>query len=100
MGAVSRPVFSFRPNLEHPDHKKAWEILQRVPEGQKNRFVVDAILKVQETAYLEEVIRRAVRDEVKGGSVTQSVGQGMQEPQKQEIPSQMLDFLSQIEDCM
>lgn len=92
---MSRPVFSFRPNLEHPDHKKAWEILQRVPEGQKNRFVVDAILKVQETAYLEEVIRRAVRDEVKGGSVTQNKVGG-----RQEIPGQMLDFLSQMEDGM
>lgn len=100
MGEVSRPVFSFRPNLEHPDHKKAWEILQGIPEGQKNRFLVDAILKGAEAAYLEKVIRKTVREELKGGSVTQSVGQEMQEPPNEEIPSQMLDFLSQIEDCM
>lgn len=100
MGEVSRPVFSFRPNLECPDHRKAWDILQGIPEGQKNRFLVDTILKGAEATYLEEVIRKTVREELKGGSVTQSVGQGMQEPLNQEIPSQMLDFLSQIEDCM
>lgn len=89
---MSRPVFSFRPNLENPEHKKAWEILQDVPEGQKNRFLVDAILKGQESSCLEETIRRAVREELKGHVVEHSTASAAKE-----IPNQMLDFLSQME---
>ncbi|MCB6416665.1 plasmid segregation centromere-binding protein ParR, partial [Faecalimonas umbilicata] len=44
---MSRPVFSFRPKLEDPSHKRAWEILQRVPEGQKNAFLAQAILQAE-----------------------------------------------------
>lgn len=90
---MSRPVFSFRPNLENPEHRKAWEILQGVPEGQKNRFLVGAILKGQETACLEEAIRRTVREELKDHVMEHRVSS-----EENEIPDQMLDFLSQMEE--
>lgn len=45
---MRRPVFSFRPNMDNPEHRQAWEILRSVPEGQKNQFVVSAILKSKE----------------------------------------------------
>ena len=48
MREVKRPVFSFRLNLDNPDHKKAWEILQSVPDGQKSSYLVQVILKDQE----------------------------------------------------
>ena len=59
---MSRPVFSFRPNLENPEHVRAWEILKRVPEGQKNLFLVRAILQKDQTRHLEEMIRKADRE--------------------------------------
>lgn len=90
---MSRPVFSFRPNMEIPDHKRAWEILQKVAEGQKNHFLVQAILKYQEADYLEGVIRRTVREELKCYVSEQITMQG-----ETKIPDQMLDFLSQMED--
>ena len=83
---MKRPVFSFRPNMDHADHRQAWEILSRVPEGQKNQYLV------QERAYLEKVIRETVREELKSG--------GMPHPEasvRETIPNQMLDFLSKLE---
>lgn len=61
---MRRPVFSFRPNMDNPEHRQAWEILQSVPEGQKNQFVVSAILRSREGKYLERIVRQAVREEV------------------------------------
>ena len=85
MREVKRPVFSFRLNLDNPDHKKAWEILQSVPDGQKSSYLVQVILKDQENNQLEKSIRQAIS----GESVSK----------KEEIPSQMLDFLSGLEDA-
>ncbi|SHK54313.1 hypothetical protein [Hespellia stercorisuis] len=90
---MSRPVFSFRPNLENAAHRKAWGILQRVPEGQKNHFLVQAILKEGNEATLEAVIRRTVREELKGVKTEQIKSDGAGD-----IPDQMLDFLSQMDD--
>ena len=40
---MSRPRFSFRPNLQNEEHRKAWDILQSVPEGQRNTFIAREI---------------------------------------------------------
>ena len=45
---MSRPVFSFRPNLKNPEHEKAWRILMDVPAGQRNQYLVDVILEKEE----------------------------------------------------
>ena len=42
---MSRPLFGFRPNLRNKAHRRAWKILQAVPEGRKNAFLVQAILE-------------------------------------------------------
>ena len=94
---MSRPVFSFRPNLEYPEHQKAWEILKSVPEGQKNLFLVQAILQKDQAQYLEKMIRGAVREALDGIRLENAPVLAEQEIREQEIPSQMLDFLSQME---
>ena len=45
---MSRPVFSFRPNLKNPEHEKAWRILMDVPAGQRNQYLVNVILEKEE----------------------------------------------------
>lgn len=93
MREVKRPVFSFRLNLDNPDHKKAWEILQSVPDGQKSSYLVQVILKDQENNQLEKSIRQAIREELAGVSISDS---GKSVSKKEEIPSQALEhFLSQ-----
>lgn len=91
---MSRPVFSFRPRMEDPAHKRAWEILQRVPEGQKNAFLVQGILQMEDTAYLEKRIRQIVREELKG----LQAAQGETDEVSGDILPQMLDFLSSMEE--
>ena len=62
---VSRPVFSFRPTLDDPEHKRAWEILQRVPNRQKNAFLVQAILQSEDSEKMAGMIRQVIREELK-----------------------------------
>ena len=45
---MNRSLFGFRPNLQNERHRRAWEILQAVPDGQKNAFLVQAILESEE----------------------------------------------------
>lgn len=54
---MSRPLFMFRPNLQNEEHRRAWEILQAVPEGQKNAFLVQVILENAQREELETIER-------------------------------------------
>ena len=92
---MSRPVFSFRPTLDDSEHKRAWEILQSVPNGQKNAFLVQAILQSADSENLIEKIRMVIREELKGVQISPEKNMGKQEDG---IPSQMLDFLSGMEE--
>ena len=89
---MRRPVFSFRPNLKNPEHEKAGRILQDVPAGQRNQYLVDVILEQEERETLKRLIREAVREELKCCDVERTPAQ-----EKEEIPGQMLDFLFQME---
>lgn len=62
---MSRPLFMFRPNLRNAEHRKAWEVLQNVPEGQKSAFLVQAILETVQKEELERLLRRVLREELK-----------------------------------
>ena len=51
---MSRPVFSFRPNLKNPEHEKAWQFLMEIPAGQRNQYLVDVILEQEERETLQK----------------------------------------------
>ena len=55
----------FRPNLQNEEHRRAWEILQAVPEGQKNAFLVQVILENAQREELETILRRVLQEELK-----------------------------------
>ena len=61
---MNRPLFGFRPNLQNERHRRAWEILQAVPDGQKNAFLVQAILESEEKEAFETTLRRVLREEL------------------------------------
>ena len=88
---MSRPVFSFRPNLKNPEHEKAWRLLE-VPAGQRNQYLVDVILEKEERETLRKLIQETVREELKSGDMERIPAW-----EKEEIPGQMLDFLFQME---
>ena len=81
--------------MENPDHRRAWEILKSVPAGQKSSYLVQVILKDQESSRLEKSIRQIIREELKDVSLSESE---KYKAEKEEIPSQMLEFLSGLED--
>ena len=74
---MNRPIFMFRPNLRNSEHRKAWEILQNVPEGQKNAFLVQAVL------------RRVIREEIQAVPVSAA-------SQEDKIPQEMMGFLDSL----
>lgn len=79
--------------MDNPEHRQAWEILQSVPEGQKNQFVVSAILRLKEGEYLERIVRQAVREEMRNAAPLQKQEAGKEQ---EGIPDQMMGFLEQL----
>lgn len=90
---MKRPQYVFRPNLNDPQHRRAWELLQQVPSARRKEFLVQAILATEQTDRLEESIRKVVREELQTASITTSVPS---QPQLDAIPDSALDFLSRL----
>lgn len=97
MGEMTRPVYSFRPNLKNPEHQRAWEQFQSVPEGQKSQYLVQAILEKEDRKWLEEVIQKTIKESVRELGICGTTEQSTTNPSSEEIPDQMMDFLSQME---
>ena len=87
---MNRPLFGFRPTLQNELHLRAWEILQAVPEGQKNAFLVQAILESEEKETLETTLRRVLREELKTVP-----SQPVQQPEEA-IPQEIMGFLGSL----
>ena len=86
---MNRPIFMFRPNLRNSAHRKAWEILQNVPEGQKNAFLVQAVLGTVQKEELERLLRRVIREEIQAVPVSAA-------SQEDKIPQEMMGFLDSL----
>ena len=84
---MNRPLFGFRPNLQNERHRRAWEILQAVPDGQKNAFLVQAILESEEKESFETTLRRVLREELQAVP-----SQPVKQPEEA-IPQEMMGFL-------
>lgn len=93
---MKRPVFSFRPNLKEANHRRAWEVLSRVPEGEKTAYLVNAVLFYDQAAGLEEMIRRAVREELKGIRIPSASVE--KEEDGGNIPEEMFEFLTMLQE--
>ena len=89
---MSRPEFTFRPNLKKASHQEAWEILQAVPVREKSDFVVQAILENERRESLENTLRRVIREELKGTSIKPA------KEDEQAVPQGMMDFLASLTD--
>ena len=87
---MTRPLYMFRPNLQNEEHRKAWEILQSVPEGQKSAFLVKAILDSARRDALESTLRRILREEL------QAVPSQPVQPPEEAIPPEMMGFLGSL----
>lgn len=97
---MSRARFTFRPGSQLDSHRRAWAYLMAVPDGQRNDFLVRAILRMQEDTVLEEALRRILREELQAvplqtGPPPENVGQNaLPEPGTDPpIPQEMMTFL-------
>ena len=90
---MKRPQYVFRPNLNEPQHRRAWALLQQVPSARRKEFLVQAILATEQTDRLEETIRKVVRAELQAASITPSVSS---QPPENAIPDSALDFLNSL----
>ena len=83
---MTRPRFSFRPNLRNEEHRRAWAALQAVPEGQRSAFLVQAILQSVRQETLEDSLRRVLREE----------RQAVFSQPEEAVPQEMLGFLDSL----
>ena len=90
---MKRPQYVFRPNLNEPQHRRAWALLQQVPPAKRKDFLVQAILATEQTDRLEKSIRKVVREELQATSITTSVSS---QPPANAIPNSALDFLNSL----
>lgn len=97
---MNRPRYTFRPNPLLGSHLQAWDYLLSVPEGQRNDFLVRAILRMQEETVLEETLRRVLREELRNLSYVPAAQESHStEPDHEpSIPQGMMDFLNGLMD--
>ena len=90
---MKRPQYVFRPNLNEPQHRRAWELLQQMPSARRKEFLVQAILAAEQTDRLEESIRKVVLEELQVVNITGAVPSQLP---KNAIPDSALDFLNSL----
>ena len=90
---MKRPQYVFRPNLNDPQHRRAWVLLQQMPSARRKEFLVQAILAAEQTDRLEESIRKVVREELQAASIATAVPSL---PPDDAIPDSALNFLSTL----
>ena len=91
---MKRPQYVFRPNLNEPQHRRAWALLQQVPPAKRKEFLVQSILAAEQTDRLEKSIRKVVREELQAVNIiTNAVPSSLSE---NAIPDSALDFLNSL----
>ena len=90
---MKRPQYVFRPNLNDPQHRRAWVLLQQMPSVRRKEFLVQSILAAEQTDRLEKSIRKVVREELQAVNITNAVPSP---PPANAIPDSALDFLSTL----
>ena len=90
---MKRPQYVFRPNLNDPQHRRAWELLQQMPSARRKEFLVQSILAAEQTDRLEKSIRKVVREELQVVNITNTVPSS---PPENAIPDSALDFLNSL----
>ena len=90
---MKRPQYVFRPNLNEPQHRRAWALLQQMPPAKRKEFLVQSILAAEQTNRLEKSIRKVMREELQAVNITAPI---LSQSQEDIIPDSALDFLSTL----
>ena len=90
---MKRPQYVFRPNLNEPQHRHAWALLQQMPPAKRKEFLVQSILAAEQTNRLEKSIRKVVREELQAVNLAAAIPS--QSP-KDVIPDSALNYLNSL----
>ena len=89
---MKRPQFVFRPNLRDPAQRRAWQLLQDQPAGERSAYLAACILKASDQAAAQKELRAILREEL--GKIQVTVAPA--EPKKA-VPKATLDFFSALQ---
>ena len=90
---MKSPQYVFRPNLNDPQHRRAWALLQQIPPAKRKEFLVQSILAAEQTNRLEKSIRKVVREELQAVNLAAAIPS--QSP-KDVIPDSALNYLNSL----
>ena len=90
---MKRLQYVFRPNLNEPQHRRAWALLQQMPPAKRKEFLVQSILTAEQTNRLEKSIRKVVREELQAVNITNAVPSS---PPDDAIPTAAISFFDSL----
>ena len=89
---MKRPQFVFRPNLRDPAQRRAWQLLQAQPPGERSAYLAACILKSDDRAAVQKELRKVLKEELGKIQVTAVPA----EPKKA-VPKSTMDFFSALQ---
>ena len=90
---MKRPQFVFRPNLRDPAQRRAWQLLQAQPAGERSAYLAACILKSDDRAAVQKELRMVLKEEL--GKI--QVIAATQTKPKKAVPSTTLEFFSALQ---
>ena len=90
---MKRPQFVFRPNLRDPAQRRAWQLLQVQPPGERSAYLAACILKSDDRAAAQKELRKVLKEEL--GKI--QVIAATQKKPKKAVPSATLEFFSALQ---
>ena len=89
---MKQPQYVFRPNLDDPQQRQAWAILEQITSGQRKAFLTRAILAIEQDDRLEKIIRKVMQEEIQQLDLAAVSHERPAEP----VPPAAVDFLSSL----
>ncbi|MGN0651700.1 MAG: plasmid segregation centromere-binding protein ParR [Gemmiger sp.] len=91
---MKRPQFVFRPNLRDPAQRRAWQLLQAQPPGERSAYLAACILRASDQAASQKELRRVLKEEL--GKIRFAKIEPEPKPQET-VPRATLDFFSALQ---
>ena len=98
---MARAHYHLNLNLDEPNEREAWHILQSKRHGSRATFLVEAILQHDRQKQLEERLRTIIREELAQAHLAPPVGASAVAASKEEqevkkVPRNAIDFLQSL----
>ena len=91
---MKRPQFVFRPNLRDPAQRRAWQLLQAQPAGERSAYLAACILKSDDRAAVQKELRKVLKEELGKMQFAATPAQKL----RQAAPKSTLDFFTALQE--